>query len=204
APATTDFNAIITAAKAKNPEGVYYGGVVTSGAGLLLKQMRQQGMTVPFLGPDGIVNGNGEAEGSLIKVAGKDAAAGSYGTVAAIGDFPAKAQFDKDFTEHFKADKEFNTPGAYSGPAYACATVILDSLAEFLKANASADQAAIREGVRAWATDTTHSFDTVLGKTAFDANGDTTQPFISFFTVDPAQPKGGDWVFKEQQNFGKS
>jgi len=199
---TTDFNAIITAAKTKNPEGVYYGGVVTSGAGLLLKQMRQQGMTVPFLGPDGIVNGSGEAEGSLIKVAGKDAAAGSYGTVAAIGDFPAKAQFDKDFTEHFKADKEFNTPGAYSGPAYACATVILNSLTEFLKANASADQAAIREGVRAWATDASHSFDTVLGTTAFDANGDTTQPFISFFTVDPAAPKGGDWVFKEQQNFG--
>ena len=31
---TTDFNAIITAAKEKNPEGVYYGGVVTSGGGL--------------------------------------------------------------------------------------------------------------------------------------------------------------------------
>ncbi len=199
---TTDFNAIITAAKAKNPDGVYYGGVVTSGAGLLLKQMRQQGMTIPFLGPDGIVNGNGEAEGSLIKIAGKDAAAGSYGTVAAIGDFPAKAKFDADFTEHFKADKEFNTPGAYSGPAYACATVILDSLTEFLKANSGADMAAIREGVRAWATDTSHSFDTVLGTTAFDANGDTTQPFISFYTVDPNAAGGGDWVFKEQQNFG--
>jgi branched-chain amino acid transport system substrate-binding protein len=198
---TTDFNAIITAAKAKNPDGVYYGGVVTSGGGLLLKQMRQQGLTVPFLGPDGIVNGNGNAEGSLIKIAGKDAAANSYGTVAAIGDFPAKAQFDKDFTDHFKNDKEFNTPGAYSGPAYACATVILDSLTEFLKANPNADNAAIREGVRAWATDTSHSFDTVLGKTSFDKNGDTTQPFISFYTVDPNAPNNGDWVFKEQQNF---
>jgi len=203
---TTDFNAIVTAAKSKNPEAVYYGGVVTSGAGLLLKQMRQQGMDIPFLGPDGIVNGNGNAEGSLIKIAGNDAfgtdTKQAFGTIAAIGDFPAKAQFDKDFTEHFKNDAEFNTPGAYSGPAYACATVILDSLTEFLKTNANADQAAIREGVRAWATDTSHSFETVLGTTAFDKNGDTTQPFISFYTVDPSAPNNGDWVFKEQQNFG--
>jgi branched-chain amino acid transport system substrate-binding protein len=198
---TTDFNAIVTAAKGKNPDGVYYGGVVTSGAGLLLKQLRQQGMTIPFLGPDGIVNGNGNAEGSLIKIAGKEAAADSYGTIAAIGDFPAKAAFDASFTEHFKADKEFNTPGAYSGPAYACATVILKSLEEFLKTNANADQKTIREGVRAWATDPMHTFETVLGTTAFDANGDTTQPFISFYITDPAAPNNGDWVFKEQQNF---
>ncbi len=202
-PDTTDFNAIITAAKTKNPDGIYYGGVVTSGAGLLLKQMRQQGMDIPFLGPDGIVNGNGDAEGSLIKIAGKEAAANSYGTIAAIGDFPAKATFDASFIEHFKADSEFNTPGAYSGPAYACATVVLKSLEEFLKANANADQAAIREGVRAWATDSSHTFETVLGTTAFDANGDTTQPFISFYVTDPAAPNNGDWVFKEQLNFGE-
>jgi len=199
---TTDFNAIITDAMTKKPDGVYYGGVVTSGAGLLLKQMRQQGLNVPFLGPDGIVNGNGQADGSLIKIAGAEAANNSYGTVAAIGDFPAKATFDAAFKEAFKADKEFNTPGAYSGPAYACATVILDSLQEFLKATPNADQAAIREGVRAWASDPAHSFETVLGTTAFDKNGDTTQPFISFYQVDPAAAGGGDWVFKEQQNFG--
>jgi branched-chain amino acid transport system substrate-binding protein len=199
---TTDFNAIITDAMTKNPDGVYYGGVVTSGAGLLLKQMRQQGLNVPFLGPDGIVNGNGQADGSLIKIAGAEAANNSYGTIAAIGDFPAKATFDAAFKEHFKNDKEFNTPGAYSGPAYACATVILDSLQEFLKTNANADQAAIREGVRAWASDPSHSFETVLGTTSFDKNGDTTQPFISFYQVDPTAPGGGDWVFKEQLNFG--
>lgn len=201
-PSTTDFNAIVTAGMTKDPDGVYYGGVVTSGAGLLLKQMRQQGMDVPFLGPDGIVNGNGDAEGSLIKIAGKDAAANSYGTIAAIGDFPAKAAFDASFTEHFKDDAEFKTPGAYSGPAYACATVLLKSLEEFLKANANADQAAIREGVRAWGSDPTHTFETVLGPTSFDKNGDTTQPFISFYVTDPAAPNNGDWVFKEQQNFG--
>ena len=106
------------------------------------------------------------------------------------------------FTEHFKADAEFKTPGAYSGPAYACAVVILKSLEEALKANAAADQAAIREGVRACATDPSHTFETVLGTTSFDANGDTTQPFISFYADRPGcAPRNGDWIFKEQQNF---
>ena len=71
---TTDFNSIITNAKASNPDGVYYGGVVTSGGGLLLKQLRQQGLTIPFTGPDGIVNGAGDAKGSLIQIAGAKAA----------------------------------------------------------------------------------------------------------------------------------
>ncbi len=203
-PDTTDFNGIITAAKGKNPDGVYYGGVVTSGAGLLLKQMRQQGLDIPFTGPDGIVNGPGDAEGSLIGIAGKDNAAGSYGTLAAIGDFPGRADFEAAFAERFKDDADFKTAGAYSGPAHACATVILKSLTEFLKANPDADQKAIREGVRAWAADTTHTFDTVLGPESFDKNGDTTLPYISFFTVDPAAKGGiGDWIFKEQINFGK-
>lgn len=200
---TTDFNGIITAAKPKNPDGLYYGGVVTSGAGLLLKQLRQQGLTIPFLGPDGIVNGAGDAQGSLIKIAGADAAANSYGTIAAIGDFPAKKDFDAQYTEHFKADQDYKTPGSYSGPGYACATVILKSLEEFLKTNANADQKAIREGVRAYASDPSHSFDTVLGKTSFDKNGDNTQKFISFYVTDKAAKGGvGDWVFKEQQDFG--
>lgn len=204
APAdTTDFNGIIgsQALVASPPDGVYYGGVVTSGGGLLLKQLRQAGLTIPFMGPDGIVNGDGLSEGSLIKVAGAEAAKNSYGTVAAIGDFPGKKDFDAAFTEHFKADADFNTPGAYSGPAHACAVVVLKSLEEALKAN-PADDAAIREGVRKYASDTANKFETVLGTESFDKNGDTTQPYISFYVTDPAAKGGvGDWVFKEQQSF---
>ena len=200
---TKDFNSIINnaAVTANPPDGVYYGGVVTSGGGLFLKQLRQAGMTIPFTGPDGIVNGAGDAKGSLINIAGTDASANSYGTVAAIGDFPAKKAFDAEFAEHFKNDKEFKVAGAYSGPAHACATVILASLKAALAAGA-ADDKAIREGVRAYATTPANSFETVLGPTSFDKNGDTTQPFISFYVTDIKAKNGvGDWVFKEQQNF---
>jgi branched-chain amino acid transport system substrate-binding protein len=203
APAdTTDFNGIINAqaVTANPPDGVYYGGVVTSGAGLFLKQLRQAGLDIPFTGPDGIVNGSVNDEGSLIKIAGADAAANSFGTIAAIGDFPGKAQFDADFTEHFKNDSDFNTPGAYSGPANACAVVLLDSLKAALDGGAS-DMAGIREAVRAYASDPANSFETVLGPISFDENGDTTSPFISFYEVDTAAEGGADWVFKEQLNF---
>jgi branched-chain amino acid transport system substrate-binding protein len=202
---TTDFNGIITNAKAKNPDGLYYGGVVTSGGGLLLKQLRQQGLDIPFMGPDGIVNGAGDAKGSLIQIAGAAAAKNSYGTVAAIGDFPKKAEFTAAYTEAYKNDSDFKTPGAYSGPGYACATVILNSLTEFLKTKPDATQAEIREGTRAWAADPSHKFETILGTNSFDKNGDTTQKIISFYTTDPAAKGGvGDWVFKEQQDFGQT
>ena len=50
---TTDFNSIISnaAVDREPPDGVYYGGVVTSGGGLFLKQLRQAGLTIPFIGP---------------------------------------------------------------------------------------------------------------------------------------------------------
>jgi branched-chain amino acid transport system substrate-binding protein len=202
-PETTDFVPIITAAADSEPDAVYYGGVVTSGAGLLLKQMRQQGMDVPFLGPDGIKNGSGAASGSLIQVAGAEESDNSYATVAAIGDFPAKADFDARFVEHFKGDADFKEPGAYSGPAYACAQIILKALEESLKTNANASGAALREAVRAYATNTANTFETILGPVKFDANGDTSQKIISFYEVDPSLVDGkGDWVFIEQQDFG--
>ena len=161
---TKDFNSIINnaAVTANPPDGVYYGGVVTSGGGLFLKQLRQAGLTIPFTGPDGIVNGAGDAKGSLINIAGTAASANSYGTVAAIGDFAGKKDFDAAFTEHFKADADFKIPGAYSGPAHACATVILESLKAALAAGAR-DDAAIREGVRVYATNSANKFETVLG-----------------------------------------
>ena len=201
---TKDFNDIITAAKAKNPDGVYYGGIVTSGGGLLLKQLRQQGLTIPFTGPDGINNGSGKDKGSLFQVAGPEASKNTFSTVAAIGDFPAKADFDARFTKRFSGDADYNAPGSYSGPAYACTTIILDALKGVLAANPGADLATIREGIRAWVTDPSHSFDTVLGKTTFDANGDTSQPYISFYSEDPAGADGtGAWKFVEQRNYAK-
>ena len=44
--------------------------------------------------------------------------------------------------------------------------------------------AKLREAVRAYVADTGHTYDTVLGKFGFDANGDTTQHTISYYQYD--------------------
>ena len=90
-----------------------------------------------------------------------------------------------------------------AGPAHACANIILQSLAAVLEATPDADLAAIREGVRAYATDPANTFDTVLGPESFDEFGDTTLKFISFYVVDPELADGaGDWSFVEQRQYG--
>ena len=55
----SDFTALLTAAKAKNPAFVYFGGVTATGGGLLRKQMVDLGMgSIPFGGGDGISDGS--------------------------------------------------------------------------------------------------------------------------------------------------
>ena len=47
------------------------------------------------------------------------------------------------------------------------------------------------------------SFDTVVGKISFDAEGDNTAKFISFYKADMSANGGkGNWIFEKQQDFG--
>ncbi|AIY39277.1 Leucine-, isoleucine-, valine-, threonine-, and alanine-binding protein [Collimonas arenae] len=49
----TDFSAILTAVKAKQPDLIFFGGIDAS-AGTMLRQMRQLGITAKFMGGDAI------------------------------------------------------------------------------------------------------------------------------------------------------
>ena len=68
-PKEQDYSAILTKLKAANPEVVFFTGYYPE-AGLLLKQKRQMGFVVPFLGGDAINNPD------LVKIAGKEASVG--------------------------------------------------------------------------------------------------------------------------------
>jgi ABC-type branched-subunit amino acid transport system substrate-binding protein len=60
----------------------------------------------------------------------------------------------------------------------------------------------LREKVRAYVTNPSNSFDTVLGTLSFDENGDSSQKIISFYKTDTSAADGaGDWVFDKQQDF---
>lgn len=50
-----DFNAILTSIKAEKPDGVFYGGMYSQGAGIK-RQMKQLGLNVYLMGGDGICN----------------------------------------------------------------------------------------------------------------------------------------------------
>ena len=183
APTTTDFSAIVTTALATNPDAVFYGGVTSSGGGLLRKAMILGGLNVPLYAGDGLNDGNGE--GSYIGIAGADAK-NSYSAVAAINDIPDKAAFAAAYSAEFGEQ-----PGSYSASGYACAQVIIAAIEA-----AIASGTVTRDSIRAAAVDPTVSYETVLGPVGFDANGDTTQRVISLYKV-----KNGDWLFDKQVTY---
>jgi len=195
---TSDYTPLFTAVSGQKPAGVYLAGTTPSGMGLALKQGRTvPGFeTIPFGGPDGIADLiPGGGEGATLTVAGA-AAHDVYGTVGAIHDIPNPQAFADAYKAMFSKD-----PGAYSAPSYSCAQVIVESLKKALAAGtASTDLAALREGVRANATNTANTFDTAMGTLGFDKYGDNTHPFISFYKTDLTTTPTS-WVFVKQQAF---
>ena len=198
APKTTqDYVSIMTAAKALNPDSIYFGGVTATGGARILKAAVQVGLgDVPYVGPDGINDGSGSTKDSFLNLAGADAK-NSYSTLAGIGDFPGRAQFEVDYKAEYNA-----SPTGYAGTGFACAQVVIDALERGGKA--AADKAGLREAVRAAGTATDVTYKTIVGDITFDANGDTSQKIVSIYSFDPAAASGkGDWKFQTQVDYGK-
>jgi len=189
---TTDFSSYVSTVKSLNPGIVMYGGVTTSGIGLFRRQMATAGLSnIPLVGGDGISDGSAATDSTFLNIAGADGDQNTYSTVAAIHDIPDPDKFAADYKAKFNTD-----PGAYSAPAYACAQVFMQALQAV--GSGVTDLAQLREAVRAYVADPSHSFDTVLGKLSFDENGDTTQHIISYFGFDPSTK---DWKFIRQRDF---
>jgi branched-chain amino acid transport system substrate-binding protein len=189
---TTDFTSFITALKGLNPEVVFYGGVTTSGIGIFRSQMASQGLAnIPIVGGDGIVDGAVATASSFLNIATADGDANSYGTVAAIHDIPNPTGFAADYKAKFSTD-----PGSYSAPGYACVQVFMQALKEV--GTGVTDLAQLREKVRAYIADPSHSYDTVLGTFTLDKDGDTSQHVISYYQFDSTTK---DWKFIQQRDF---
>jgi branched-chain amino acid transport system substrate-binding protein len=185
---TTDYTAILTKFKDAGPDAVFYGGVTATGGGLVRKQMPQAGLgSLAYLGGDGIQDGPKTVDGSFINIAG-DAAANSFSSVAAIAEYPGKADFDAKYLAEYKV-----AAGAYSASGYACAQIVLEAIK-----TAAAKGDVTREAVRAAGVNTATTFQTVLGPVTFDAVGDTSQKIISLYKVDMAK---ADWVFDSQVDY---
>jgi branched-chain amino acid transport system substrate-binding protein len=186
---TTDYQSIMTTAKSKNPDGIYFGGVTATGGARILKAAVQAGLSgIPYLGPDGIQDGTGETENSFLNLAGADAK-NAYATLAGKATYPGQEQFLKDYKAKFNKDAT-----GYAIQGFACMQVMLDAIGRASATNPSGD-AAVRAAVRAAISDPSHTYHIALGDINFDANGDTSQKINTVYKVDPAGGNGkGAWV----------
>jgi len=194
----TDYTSILTAAKATNPDSLYFGGLTSTGGPRLLNAAIQVGLDVPFIGSDGINDGPGSRKDSFLSTTGANAAK-AYSSLAGKGSFPGKATFDEAY---LALHGEAATGYAYQG--HACTQIILDALNRVGdQFQANPDMNALRAAVAAAASDTTKTYDTVLGPVTFDENGDTSQKVVSIYKVDTAADSGkGDWVLAEEIEAG--
>ncbi|WP_341887332.1 branched-chain amino acid ABC transporter substrate-binding protein [Variovorax sp. YR752] len=164
----TDFTAILTAIKAKNPDVVFYGGM-DAVAGPMIRQMKQLGINAKFMGGDGICSGE------LPKLAAGSMADSQVVCAEAGGvEGEQKAGMDKfkaDFKKKFNADVQIYAPYVYD------ATMVM---ADAMVKAGSADPAKYLP-VLAKTT-----YKGVTGTITFDEKGDIKNGALTLFTY-----KGG-------------
>jgi branched-chain amino acid transport system substrate-binding protein len=118
----TDFMAILTAIKSKNPDGVFYGGMDPQ-AGPMLRQMEQLGMAnVKFFGGDGIctdklieLSGGAKTLGNVVCAEGGASLAKMPGGTA------WKAKYDAKYPKQFQV---------YSPYVYDAVHVLVEAMVE--------------------------------------------------------------------------
>ena len=119
-----NFSPMINPLKAKNPALVYFGGIYHQG-GLLLKQLREKGVTAKFMGPDGLDSAE------MAKIAGASVVGSYYTSVAGPPDaYPETAAFAKKFKQRFGKDIE-----AFGLYGYDAALVGIKAMEGWIKAN---------------------------------------------------------------------
>jgi branched-chain amino acid transport system substrate-binding protein len=109
----TDFSATVTKVKSSGADAVFYGGYYQN-AGLLVKQLREGGVTAKFVAGDGVKD-----EG-FIKAAGDQAAEGAVLTCPCNPPNKVEGTFFQDYKT--ATGKE---PGTYSAEAFDAANVFL-------------------------------------------------------------------------------
>ncbi len=165
----TDFTAILTAIKSKNPDVVFFGGM-DAVAGPMLRQMKQLGINAKFLGGDGICSSGlpGLTGGALAD--GQVVCAEAGGVEGA-----QKAGMDKfyaDFKKKYNADVQVYAPYVYD------ATMVM---ADAMVKAGSADPAKYLPVLAK-----TDGYKGVTGIIGFDAKGDIKNGALTLYTY-----KGG-------------
>jgi branched-chain amino acid transport system substrate-binding protein len=147
-----DYSALVSKIKAANADLVYWGGLHDTG-GLILRQLRAQGVKATFMGADGIT------DDEFAVIAGP----GAEGTLMTFSPDPRTNPANRQIIEVFR--KKGFEPQAYTLYSYA-AVQIIKQAAEAAK---SLDPKKVAEVMHSGKV-----FNTVLGELSFDKKGDVT------------------------------
>ena len=169
-----DFSAVLTRVKELNPDGIYYGGVVTEGAGVQL-QANKAGLTkVMFMGPAGIQS---DTFGEITGADGEGAfSSGTFDVNSNDAGKAFVAAYNAKYTEPFEQN------GVY---AYDSAGIILDAIKAV-----GPDRAKIVEYIRA------NSFKGVIGDITWDDHGQNLHGGLTMYIN-----QDGKWVDFEKSEY---
>jgi branched-chain amino acid transport system substrate-binding protein len=170
-----DFNAQLTSLKGANPEVIFVPGYYND-VGLIAKQARDKGITVPLIGGDGW-----DSE-QLYKIGGT-ALNGSYFTnhYSPYDTDPKVQKFVKDYKARYNS-----TPDALAATAYDAANIMFDAI----KRSKSLSGPDIRDALAA-----TNAFPGVTGTVTFNENRDAVKPIVMIEIKD-----GGTYAVRERVN----
>ena len=149
-----DFTAQLTNLKAKNPDAIFAPGNFTESA-LLVKQARQLGIKVPFLGGD-----TWETQ-DFVNVGGKDVEGVAFSS--AFDSTKAATPEAKKFLEAYSKEYKGEQPGGLTALAYDSYLIALNAM----KTAGVEDSKKIRDAIAA-----TKDLETTTGKTTLNADGD--------------------------------
>jgi branched-chain amino acid transport system substrate-binding protein len=189
-----DQKPVLTKVRASGADLVYLGGVIETGAQVIIRQMKEVGLTAPrtrFMGPDGLL------EEELLKGATCEAALATDMRVTFAGlPFEKMRGVGAKTYETYKT-KYGKEPTSYALYAAEGTRVIIDAIKRAAPAIEKAkDVADKREAVRK-AIATTKNFEGINGKWSFDENGDVDYDTMSGFKAVKAEgPIGCKFAFE--------
>ena len=169
-----DYSAIVSKIKASGADYLMWGGLHTEG-GLIIRQMRDQGMKTVMISGDGIT------DNEFSQIGGP----GVEGTLMSFGPDPRNNPAAKEVVAEFKA-KNFD-PEAYTLYSYAAVQIMKQAAEKAKSLDPKKVAAAMHSGM---------TFDTVIGPIAFDKKGDRTSVDYVWYTWE----KGPDGKITYVQN----
>ena len=170
-----DFNAQLTSLKGSNPEVIFVPGYYND-VGLIAKQARDKGITVPLIGGDGW-------DSTQLYAIGGSALNGSYFTNH-YSPYDTDPKVQK-FVNDYKA--KYNTvPDALAATAYDAAHIMFDAI----KRSKSLNGPDIRDALAA-----TKDYPGVTGTVTFNQNRDAVKPIVMIEIKD-----GGLYAVRERVN----